>query len=216
MQSRRDFLTEEMIHDHFMCMVATLSELNMYALYLQSSPAQEAALLVETEYHPGISPVQQNILKRLEAQWDMILSLESRQDSNAMLKRLCSHTRFFNFREPLTLLAECKWQMDSRVRELLSAWHPALGLSANVEQVFNHLEDACKRSSKNATASMPCLQTLAIRSVNQRLTNGEGRARGVELAPEDFEGKQVRMIKASVWKPESLNSCNSAAFDNLS
>ena len=194
--------------DHFMCMLACLTELNLYSLYLQSSPAQEAGLLVQTKSSPQLSHDQEVILSRMRKQWSLILKLESSPESNAMLKSCCPHSRFFCFRETMTLLEEEAWQMTPRCRDLLAAWNPPIAMSANIEQIFNNMEDATKRSCKNSTASMSSLQCLAIRSVRNRLTCGVKCPKAVHLSAEDYEGKQVRSIKPSVWKPDSCGGCD--------
>ena len=203
--SRRDTPTDSMVQDHMMCVVQAISELTMYALYLQSSPAQEASLLVETEDSPDLCPVQQQIMIRLQKTWDTVLALENKEDSNAMLKHACPHTRFMNYREPMTMLQEESWCMSPRARDLLRSWHPPMSMSANVERIFNSLEDSCRRSSKNNTSCMSNLQCLAIRSLSKHVTSGSSGPSGIELLPHDWEGRQVRAIRSSVWKPESFS-----------
>ena len=203
--SRRDMLTDSMVQDHVMCIVQAISELTTYALYLQSSPAQEAALLVETENSPDLCPLQEQIMMKLKRTWEMVLTLENKEDSNAMLKHACPHTRFANYREPMTLLQEESWSLSPRAKDLLTSWHPPVSMSANVERIFNNLEDSCRRSSKNNTSCMSNLQCLAIRSLAQHVTSGSSAPTGIELLPQDWEGRQVRAIRTSVWKPESFS-----------
>ena len=82
-----------------------------------------------------------------------------------------------------------------------------------MEQVFAAVEDGCKRGVKNLKASMANLQCLSIRAVEQKVTANEkrreagetDRARAVKLGVEDFEGSEVRALKASVWKPTSFS-----------
>ena len=194
-----------MVQDHISCMVTALAELTMYSLYLQSSPAQEAALLVDTETSPELSPVQQQILHRMQQTWRMILTLENDAASNSLLLQSCPHTRFMVFRETMTLLDEEEWKLTERARDLLRSWHPAVGMSANVERIFNSLEDAARRSSKNNVSCMSNLQCLAIRSLEKHVTSGPSAPTGVKLLQEDWEGRQVRSIRASVWKPETFS-----------
>ena len=201
---RRDGLTENMLADYLTCLLACLYELRLYSLYLQSSPGQEAALLLQTPDFPRLSSTQQEILDRMRETWQMILELEEGEETNPMLKACCGHTRFFSFRETMTLMEEEGWEMNARTRALLHAWHPGLSMSANIEQIFNRMEDCAKRSSKNAGSCLPNLQCLAIRSVMHQVTRGERGCKGVNLETEDFEGKQIRNIRPSVWRPESL------------
>ena len=205
LDNRRDPLTCSMIGDYLTCILTCLYELRLYSLHLQSSPAQEAALLVESPEHPKLSCTQVEIMDRMRETWSMILELEAKEDTHRMLKASCAHTRFFCFRETMTLMEEEGWELNQRTRALLSSWHPGLSMSANVEQIFNRMEDSAKRASKNAGSSLPNLQCLAIRSVNHQIARGEKGCRPVNLSTEDFEGKQIRNIRASVWRPESLS-----------
>ena len=197
-----------MMSDHLACLVTCMYELTLYALYLQSSPSQEAALLVATADAPDLSSTQRQIMDRMRKTWELVLEMEGQAESNALLRASCPHTRFFAFREMNTLLSEEKWQWNVRTHALLQSWHPPLGLSANIEQVFNRMEDSTKRASKSSTASLCNLQCVAIRSVNKQIASGSNTPAAIELSTEDWEGKQVRNIKASVWRPDSF--CGSA------
>ena len=198
--------------DHLTCLVTCIYELTLYALYLMSSPSQEAALVVATGDAPNLSTTQREILNRMRKTWELILELEGRAESNTYLRASCPHTRFFAFREMQTLLSEEKWQWNARTHALLHSWHPPLGLSANIEQVFNRMEDSTKRASKSNTASLCNLQCIAIRSVNRQIASGSNSPAPIELSTEDWEGKQVRNIKTSVWRPDAFSGSAPAAI----
>ena len=194
-----------MVRDHLMAVLATVFELSIYALYLQSSPAMEAALLLPKPEKKQLQEAQAEVMRKSKLQWETVLAMEAKAPENALLRAMCPYTRYTNFREVLTVLEGADWTMTETATKVLKAWHPGLAFSANVEQVFNSLEDVCKRANKNARSSMPNLQCLSIRATGQKLCKGSPSPAGVELAPEDYEGKDIRSIKSSVWKPESFS-----------
>ena len=92
--------------------------------------------------------------------------------------------------------------MTLALKEILSSWHPKLGCSSNIENVFNSLEDNCKRSNKNARPSICNMQCVSIRAAAQKLTDQPNTPRGIKLSCEDFEGKDIRAIKQTLWRPD--------------
>ena len=199
-----------MILDHLMAVLSTIFELSMYGHNLQSSPAIEAALLVEDVDTEEMKQAQARVMEECRLQWTTVLTMENQTVSNELLLKMCPHTRFIGFRETLTALEASKWTLDPDTAALLRAWHPALAHSANVEQIFSSIEDSCKRSNKNARSSLSNLQCLCIRATEQKLTGNEpNRPKNVSLTPADYEGSDIRNVKAHVWRPESYSGSNS-------
>ena len=204
---------EDLVRDHFMALLAVIFEMSMYVLYLRSSPARFAALLVDPKGDLQMAQVQDEIMKNIKQEWNTIVDMENKESSNLLLQQRCGFTKWVCYREPMTCLELEKWSMTEKAKALLLSWHPGLAFSANVEQVFAAVEDGCKRGVKNLKASMANLQCLSIRAVEQKVTANEkrreagetDRARAVKLGVEDFEGSEVRALKASVWKPTSFS-----------
>lgn len=209
---RRLPVQEDLVRDHFMALLAVIFEMSMYVLYLRSSPARFAALLVDPKDDLQTSQLQDEIMKSIREEWKTIVQMENKASSNQLLQQRCCFTRWVCYREPMTCLELEQWSMTDKAKGLLLSWHPSLAFSANVEQVFAAVEDSCRRGVKNLKASMANLQCLAIRAVEQKLTANENereagktdRARAVKLGVEDFEGNEVRALKESVWRPSSF------------
>lgn len=205
-------MQEDLVRDHFMALLAVIFEMSMYVVYLRSSPARFAALLVDPKDDLQTSQLQDEIMKSIREEWKTIVQMENKASSNQLLQQRCCFTRWVCYREPMTCLELEQWSMTDKARGLLLSWHPSLAFSANVEQVFAAVEDSCRRGVKNFKASMANLQCLAIRAVEQKLTANENereagktdRARAVKLGVEDFEGNEVRALKESVWRPSSF------------
>ncbi|CAE7840654.1 unnamed protein product [Symbiodinium sp. CCMP2592] len=176
----------------------------MYVLYLRSSPARFAALLVDPKDDLQMAQVQDEIMKSIKLEWTTIVDMENKESSNQLLQQKCGFTRWLCYREPMSCLELEKWSMTDKAKALLLSWHPGLAFSANVEQVFAAVEDGCKRGVKNLKASMANLQCLSIRAVEQKVALNEkrqqagetDRPRSVKLGVEDFEGSEVRALKA--------------------
>ena len=53
---------------------------------------------------------------------------------------------------------------------------------------------------------MSNLQCLSIRAVSQKLTKDDPKSpHGISVRPEDCEGKDVRCLRQSVWRPDSFS-----------
>ena len=204
MKFRRSVLQEKMIRDHLQSILACIFELKMYGNYLEMSPAREAGLLVSAE-DAILESAQKKIWQNSQMEWQTILDMENDATLNPLLKKMCPHTRYLNLREPLTAMEEAGWKMTPALKEILCSWHPQLACSSNIENVFNSLEDNCKRSNKNARSSICNMQCLSIRAVAQKVTDKPNTPRGIKLSCEDFEGKDIRAIKQTVWRPDCFS-----------
>ncbi|CAE7840661.1 unnamed protein product [Symbiodinium sp. CCMP2592] len=196
---RRPLVQEDLVRDHFMAVLAVIFEMSMYVLYLRSSPARFAALLVDPKDDLQMAQVQDEIMKSIKLEWTTIVDMENKESSNQLLQQKCGFTRWLCYREPMSCLELEKWSMTDKAKALLLSWHPGLAFSANVEQVFAAVEDGCKRGVKNLKASMANLQCLSIRAVEQKVALNEkrqqagetDRPRSVKLGVEDFEGSEA-------------------------
>ena len=196
---------EALLNDYVLTWMAALFELTMYARYLRSSPAKLALLVLPDDGAEHYQKqVQERVLQECQKEWQTILALEEHPVMNNVLKKLCPHTRFRCLREPLTCLEQHSFKMSDDVREMILAWHPKVSHSANVEGVFNGLEDTVKRAMKSNNPSLPNIQCSAIRAVHRKLCQGDASPQGVALAPPDFEGQEIRNIRPNVFKPESF------------
>ena len=208
---RRPAVQEDLVQDHFMALLAVIFEMSMYVLYLRSSPARFAALLIDPKGDLQTAKLQDELMKDMKKEWETIVQMENTESSNQLLQQRCSFTRWVCYREPMTCLELERWSMTDKAKALLLSWHPGLAFSANVEQVFAAVEDSSRRAVKNFKASMANLQCLSIRAVEQKVAASDtqeeagntDRARAIKLGVEDFEGNEVRALKASVWKPTS-------------
>ena len=202
----------ELLQDYMSAWMASVFELSMYALYLRSCPAKMALLAVKTEGEAGNEEreVQKRVMQECKTEWETILQMEADATLNPLLKQLCPHTRYHCVREPLTFMEQNKWEMNETVESMILAWHPKVSHSANIEGVFNSLEDIVKRSMKSNNPSLPNIQRCAIRAVHRKLCQGDSSPNGVVLEPQDFEGSEIRNIRPGVFKPESFQSRSSA------
>ncbi|CAE7442053.1 unnamed protein product [Symbiodinium microadriaticum] len=183
-----------------MALLAVIFEMSMYVLYLRSSPARFAALLIDPKGDLQTAKLQDELMKDMKKEWETIVQMENTESSNQLLQQRCSFTRWVCYREPMTCLELERWSMTDKAKALLLSWHPGLAFSANVEQVFAAVEDSSRRAVKNFKASMANLQCLSIRAVEQKVAASDtqeeagntDRARAIKLGVEDFEGNEVR------------------------
>lgn len=203
---RRPEATEGLIWDHWCATLTCLLELSLYGLYLQSPPAKHGALLVDTTESQADADLQERIKQEMRNEWALVLEMEDDAASREILYKACPWVSYQCFREVPTFLSEREWKLDGPGRELLEAWHPKIGMSANVEDIFASIQDSVLRSSKNNEAAMCNLQCCAIRSFQNRMCGDDGPST-IEMKSEDFEGASVRGIKSKIWQPTAATTC---------
>jgi len=205
-RSRRPEATETLISDHWCATLTCILELSLYGLYLQSPPAKHGALLVDTTGSKADADLQERIKQEMRQEWALVLEMEDDVASREILYKTCPWVGYMCFREVPTFLSEKGWKLDAAGRELLEAWHPTTGMSANVEDIFASIQDSVLRSSKNNESAMCNIQCCAIRSFQKRMC-GDGGSSTIELRSEDFEGATVRGIKPKIWQPTAATTC---------
>ena len=217
MQERRRGTLENLVHDHVQALLSIIFELVHYALHLQNAPMSACALAVDGCTAPELE-TQKQILSSLQAEWRMVLGLEAQARWNDFLAKNALYTHFMHYREILTCLEQNKWKINSETKSLIMAWHPAFNASANVESLFQSMEEAAKRASKHEKASLPNLQCLTVRALQKKILREEdadepGRAPcGISLSSEDWEGAEVRALKSSIWRPDSYSGSTVLKF----
>ncbi|CAE7358907.1 hemA, partial [Symbiodinium sp. CCMP2592] len=212
--NRRPETTEALIWDHWSATLTCLLELSLYGLYLQSPPAKHGALLVDTKESRDDAKVQEEIQQEMKREWDLVLEMEDDAASRNILYKACPWVGYQCFREVPTFLSERAWKLDGAGRELLEAWHPKVGMSANVEDIFASIQDSVLRSSKNNDSAMCNIQCCAIRSFQKRMCGDDGPST-TDLRSEDFEGASVRGIKPKIWQPAAAATCDELDTDQI-
>ena len=209
-KTRRSAEQEELLFDHIHAGLCALMELRQYKVYLQSSPHQAAALLTECDGGSAEQDLKNSILQAMKLEWNLVVEAENSLKLHHLMRSSCPHTRFVYYREVMSCFEKEGWALNSTTEALVRAWFPRLSSSCNVEQCFNHMEDSIKRATKANSASVPNVQCLGIRAVANKVCQGEKTARAITLSPEDFEGNEVRAIKANVWRADSYINSTSA------
>ena len=185
-------------------LLASVYELLQYASLLQSSPHCAGGLLYED--HTDVEQQwNREILNRMKEEWSLVLQMESCTASASTLATFCPQTRHQVYREVQGALETTNYQVTAGVTSILRAWFPRASSSSLVEDVFSSMQDSIKRGSKRETACLPGLQAVAVRSTMQRCRPEPGttKLKAVELESADYEGNEVRNLRANIWKPES-------------
>lgn len=208
MQERRRSTLENLLHDHVQALLSIIFELVHYGLHLQSAPMSASALAVDGCTAPELE-TQNQILSCLQEEWAMVLGLEAEARWNDFLAKNALYTHFMHYREILTCFEQNKWKITLETKSLIMAWNPAFSSSANVESMFQSMEESTKRANKHEKASLPNLQCLTVRALQKKVLHkedGEEARRapdGILLSSEDWEGAEVRALKGSIWRPDS-------------
>ncbi|CAE7800271.1 unnamed protein product [Symbiodinium sp. CCMP2592] len=199
------------LREGFGMFLAAVHELEQYALYLRSAP-HKAAGLVSVCSDPA---TKDRILAELRQEWLLVLELEGTASGAALLKANCFHCTFQCFREMMGAFEKCDWNFSdsSEAAALTGAWFPSFCQSASLESIFGDLSDACKRSGRNDCGSLPNLQCVAVRSLQNRLCLKDGAPGQVEVQSEDWEGNQAYGMKPKVFNPASAPPCFQAMID---
>ena len=178
----------------------------MYALVLQVGFYNAGGLLCPESNLCDASWTHTQILANIRTEWECVLRLESSCAEAKVLNTHCGFCKWQVFREVHTALQEEQYKNTQRAQNIIRSWIPALQSSANVEDIFNVMQDAIKRSSKSDAGGLSNLSCIGIRATSHKCDAATG-PREVRLDPEDWEGGEIRNLKSSIWKPESCPSC---------
>ena len=201
----------DVLREAFGMYLATLHETEQYALYLRSAPHKAAGLVSECS-DPG---TKDKILAELKDEWQLILELEGSASGAALLRANCLHCTFQCFRETMGAYEKSNWKLEAEANGITAAWFPSFCQSASLESVFGDLSDACKRSGRNDCGSLPNLQCVAVRSLQNRLGTADGAPDQVQLKSSDWEGNQAYAVKPKIFNPVSAPACFQAIIDPL-
>ncbi|CAE7325095.1 hemA [Symbiodinium sp. CCMP2592] len=196
----------DMTWDHLHATLTTLMELELYALYLCSSPQRSACLLVDPKDDAETKELQCTVLHDMRDEWKMIQEMEANPEMNMLLRKECPFVSFHHFREIPTVFDQNDWAMCPDTRACVQAWFPRYSFSSNIEDIFSSLQDACRRGVKNGDACLSNLQCVTVRAVQQKM-DVEGGPNLVKLESEDYEGNAIRNLKPRIWRPDSASSC---------
>ena len=205
---RRAEAADCLLWDHLHATLTCMMELTLYSLYLQSPPSKAAALVLDASENQEKLFVQKQIAQEMQAEWNLVLKMEDDKAAREILYKACPWVGYHCFREVNLFMQQNEWKVNESVKQLLLAWHPKVGGSSNVEDVFASIQDSVLRSTKNNESAMCNLQCCAIRSFQKRMCTQDG-PKTVSLESADFEGTNVRGIKPKIWHPNSASSSNS-------
>ena len=194
-----------MVQDHIDGTLSVVFELLQYSSTLQSSHWQAMSLLATQSDRCDIEHNRNLVLEKLRQEWRMVLEMEEGVATSSLLRKHCQYVTYQIYREVLTMVEVNDFKITPHLVEFLKAWYPAISSSAVVEDCFSSIQDAVKRSSKADVGSLPNMAAVAIRSLEQK-TSASASLQSVSLEGEDFEGNQVRALKANVFRPDSCPS----------
>ncbi|CAE7212877.1 unnamed protein product [Symbiodinium sp. CCMP2592] len=208
---RRSATYESIFKEGLGLYLATVHELMQYSLYLRSSPHCAAALVSTKEADDG--ETKQSILKRMEAEWQVVLKMESKQASAEVLSTSCYHTRYQHYRETMGCLEMQNYKMTTESKEMVSA--PAFCQSASLESMFGEMTHAVKQAGRADCGSLPNLHAVSVRSLFRRVCKKEGSPSALELSKDDWVGPQAAGIKPKVFSPTSAPTCKNVPADGI-
>ncbi|OLQ00711.1 hypothetical protein AK812_SmicGene16606 [Symbiodinium microadriaticum] len=186
---RRCSTYESILKEGFGLYLSTVHEMMQYTLYLRSSPHCAAALVSEKEADDG--KTKQSILKRMQAEWQAVLSMESKPASAVILAASCHHTRYQHYRELMSCLEKHEFVMTTECKQVASAWNPSFCQSASLESMFGEMSDAVKRAGRSDCGSLPNLHAVGVRSLFRRVCKHDGSPQALELQKEAVRLKQL-------------------------
>ena len=178
-------------------------ELQLYALQLECCPNAFAVLGA-----PTLQESTRRMMKeRLLSEWHTVLAFESQKEEADVIHGLCPYTKHQCYRDLATALELSSINSgDSSFEDdlvaLVKCYFPAFASSANVEQLFQQMQDACNRSCKPDNGSMANLMSVSVRAMHRRLCV-DPDVEPVQLDASDWEGRATRGLKPKLWTPSS-------------
>ena len=202
---RQIAVKELLVEEHLHGVLACVYELTQYKNPLNCAPLAFAALATYESNHYNVQETQQRLLDSLRIEWELVLSMEGDCSTALLLKKLCPHTGWQCYRELMVTFESESWSLTPRSVEMCVAWAPRVTSSANVEDAFASMEDAVRRSGKSDLGSLTNLQAVHLRSVVHNMTGQEHQGHTVSLGAADFEGPEVRGLRAKLFQPTSFS-----------
>ena len=185
--------------------LAVVLELEQHHLYLRTAPWKAACLIA-----PADDPeTKARVLKELEAEWTMVVSLEAHPASAAELQQHCGFTVFQNYREVMTVCEKHGWKEHDEVASIMRSWFPEVAWSSNVESLFSEMSAAVKKSGQSDLGSVANLMSVGIRGLTRRICIQEDAPESLKLDKDDWSGHQVSGLKSKMFTPSSSPTCGS-------
>ena len=198
----KEFALDQHLHGMLSCVF----ELLQFAQPLQCAPLSSGALLSPQSDRFDAQQVSKEVMRALKEEWELVLALEAEEQTQTLLARLCPYTLSQCYREIATCLEHENWTLSERGCCLIGAYLPKISSSANVEDSFSTMADAVSRTGKSDCGSLPNLQCVHIRGVNQKMTGCDSQGQNISLDACDFEGPEIRGIKPKLFLPSSFNA----------
>ncbi|CAE6965504.1 unnamed protein product [Symbiodinium sp. CCMP2592] len=208
---RRDAADYALMIEQLQAYLTACAELLEYCLYLRSFPALAAGLLARDadEKSRGC------ILDEAKKEWSAVQELEASTAGQQLLRQSAVHTTFQSYREVMCTMEGSGFKWTPSVEEVVRAWHPPFGQSANLEQVFQQMEQSIRKSGVPPDGRLGGLSCVAIRAFLRRVCNDEDTPSTPTLEDGDWEGKQVRALKHRIWNPAAATPCRSVKLEEV-
>ncbi|CAE7579412.1 unnamed protein product [Symbiodinium sp. CCMP2592] len=207
---RRSFLDEEVLKEQVLGFLSCCHELLEYALYLRSFPCRAAAFC-STQ---ATAESRSDLLKAAENEYKLIREIEATASGASVLKQHALHTTFQVYREIMATMQMHNFKDCQAIADMVQAWFPRWGQSANLEQIFREMEQATKRVG-HVENSMPNLTCVAVRAMSRRVCCGDECPATPTLSEKDWEGQVVRNLKDKMWHPTSAPPCKNVRIDDI-
>ncbi|CAE7775215.1 unnamed protein product [Symbiodinium sp. CCMP2456] len=190
LQFRRCITYESILSEALGLYLSTVHELLQYSLYLRSSPHCAAGLISTKE--PDDGNTKQSILKRMKAEWQVVLTMESKAASAATLAANCHHTRYQHYREVMACMEKNQYRMTTESKDMVSAWSPDFCQSASLESMFGDMSDAVKRAGRADCGGLASLHAVGVRCLKHRVCGDSSESpKPVQLGKEAVRLKQL-------------------------
>ena len=204
---------EFLVQQHLEGLLACLYELGQYRNPLCCAPLCFAALADHSSTEYDVCQMQERVLESLKQEWELVLCMESDAQSAPLLRKLCPHTLWQSYREQMVVLEAEGWTRSKRFLEMCLAYAPPITSSANIEDSFASIQDAVNRSGKSDLGSLANIQAVHLRGCVQKMTGLPHQGRSVALNAADFEGPEIRGLRAKLFQPTSFSG--SFSIDNI-
>ena len=197
MLCRRSDLQHEILTAQLTMILCCIHELMQYGVYLRCAPHSAAALTVP---NADINTIKV-VLGNLEKEWRTVERMEQTEYGRACLNRHCKYIQYQQYREVMGVLDMFSFTLHETVLQTLGAWCPKMNASSNIEQIFNDMSWAIKKSGKPDCGSLSSLMSVAVRGLQRRVCSGPNVASPVALVDSDFAGKETQGLKSKIWSP---------------
>ena len=204
-QDESDDDAKAILDAHFQFAWATVRRFGEFGLMFRHFPWRFQLLLHKD------AEIVNKVLEEMQTVWKLVLRLETTLGVTAFPLKDVPYTRWYAFREVMTLAEESAFKMTEALQDLVQAWTCEPAASLACEASFRQLRLSEKDHASTVSPSQ--LQAVIIKAINDRYKAFST----ISPAPSDVANVPANVLKKAVFCADKCTASDSglANFNNI-